>query len=59
MSLTVAPEVLEFFSYVAIAEVEETITLHQRGRVKFMATYLVCPVLQSPWSYRGVTRDMR
>jgi hypothetical protein len=39
MSLTVAPEVLEFFSYVAIAEVEETITLHQRGRVKFMATY--------------------
>ncbi len=38
MSLTVASETLEFFTHAAIAEVEETITLHQRGRVRFEAT---------------------
>jgi NfeD-like C-terminal, partner-binding len=39
MSLTVAPKNLEFFTHAEIAEVEETITLHQRGRVRFEATY--------------------
>ncbi|MBW4475048.1 MAG: NfeD family protein [Stenomitos rutilans HA7619-LM2] len=38
MSLTVAPETIEFFAQAAIGEVEQPITLHQRGRVKFMAT---------------------
>jgi hypothetical protein len=39
MSLEIAPETIEFFIYPGIGEVEQTITLHQRGRVKFMATY--------------------
>ena len=38
MSLTVAPETIEFFAQAAIGQVEQPITLHQRGRVKFMAT---------------------
>jgi len=38
MSLTFAPETIEFFPQSAIGEVEQTITLHQRGRVRFMAT---------------------
>jgi hypothetical protein len=38
MSLTVAPDTIEFFAQAAIGQVEQLITLHQRGRVKFMAT---------------------
>jgi hypothetical protein len=38
MSLTFAPETIELFPQAAIGEVEQTITQHQRGRVKFMAT---------------------
>jgi len=38
MSLTVAPETIEFFSQIKIGVVEQTITLHQRGRVRCMAT---------------------
>ena len=38
MSLTVAPETMEFFAQAAIGQVEQSITQHQRGRVKFMAT---------------------
>jgi len=38
MSLTVAPETIEFFAQAAIGQVEQPITLHQRGRVKFLAT---------------------
>ncbi len=38
MSLTVAPDTIEFFAQAAIGQVEQPITLHQRGRVKFMAT---------------------
>ncbi|MBW4691069.1 MAG: NfeD family protein [Lyngbya sp. HA4199-MV5] len=38
MSLTVAPDTIEFFPQAAIGQVEQPITLHQRGRVKFMAT---------------------
>jgi NfeD-like C-terminal, partner-binding len=38
MSLIVAPETIEFFPQAAIGEVEQTVTRHQRGRVKFMAT---------------------
>jgi hypothetical protein len=38
MSLTFAPETIELFPQAAIAEVEQTITRHQRGRVEFMAT---------------------
>jgi hypothetical protein len=39
MSLTIAPETIEFFAHVAIDEVTETLTQQQRGRVRFMATY--------------------
>jgi hypothetical protein len=39
MSLTVAPETIEWFDYAELGEVEQTITSHQRGRVRFMATY--------------------
>ncbi len=38
MSLTVAPETIEFFPQAAIGRVERPITQHQRGRVRFMAT---------------------
>ncbi|PSB33679.1 NfeD family protein [Stenomitos frigidus] len=38
MSLTVTPETIEFFAQAAIGQVEQPITLHQRGRVRFMAT---------------------
>jgi hypothetical protein len=38
MSLTVAPETIEWFDYAELGEVEQTITPHQRGRVRFMAT---------------------
>jgi len=38
MSFTFAPEIIELFSQAAIGNVEETITLHLRGRVRFMAT---------------------
>jgi len=38
MSLTFIPETIELFPQTAIGEVEEAITLHQRGRVRFMAT---------------------
>jgi len=38
MSLTVALDTIEFFAQAAIGQVEQPITLHQRGRVKFMAT---------------------
>lgn len=38
MSLIVVPEIIEWFPQTAIGEVEQTITRHQRGRVKFMAT---------------------
>ena len=38
MSLAVAPETIEFFAQPAIVQVEQPITLHQRGRVKFIAT---------------------
>ncbi len=38
MSLTVTPETIEFFAQAAIGEVDQTITQHQRGRVKFLAT---------------------
>lgn len=38
MSLTVAPDTIEFFAQAAIGQVEQPITQHQRGRVKFMAT---------------------
>ena len=38
MSLTFAPETIEFFPQARIGEVEEIITLNQPGRVRFMAT---------------------
>lgn len=38
MSLTVAPETIEWFDCAKLSEVEQTITPHQRGRVRFMAT---------------------
>lgn len=38
MSLTFSPDPIEFFEQAAIGEVEQTITLYQRGRVKCMAT---------------------
>lgn len=38
MSLTSLPEAIEWFAYVELGEVEEAITTHQRGRVRFMAT---------------------
>jgi len=38
VSLTVAPDTIEFFAQAAIGQVEQPITQHQRGRVKFMAT---------------------
>jgi len=38
MSLTVAPDTIEFFAQAAIGQVEQPITRQQRGRVKFMAT---------------------
>ena len=38
MSLTVAPDTIEFFAQAAIGQVEQPITLHQRGRVRFRAT---------------------
>lgn len=38
MSLTSLPETIEWFAYVELGEVEQTITTHQRGRVRFMAT---------------------
>jgi|GEM_PF-1059390 len=39
MSLTFAPETIEFFAYTELGKVEQTITPHQRGRVRFMATH--------------------
>jgi hypothetical protein len=38
MSLTSLPETIEWFPYVELGEVEQAITTHQRGRVRFMAT---------------------
>jgi len=38
MSLFKLPETTELFTQVELGEVEQTITLHQRGRVRFMAT---------------------
>ena len=38
MSLLKLPETTELFNQVELGEVEQTITLHQRGRVRFMAT---------------------
>jgi hypothetical protein len=38
MSLTLTRETIEFFPQASIGEVEQTITLHKRGRVRFMAT---------------------
>jgi len=39
MSLTFAPDTIEFFPQAGIGKVEEKITLHQQGWVRFMATY--------------------
>lgn len=38
MSLTFEPDTIEFFAQPVIGEVEQTITLYQRGRVKCMAS---------------------
>lgn len=38
MSLTSLPETIEWFASVELGEVEQAITAHQRGRVRFMAT---------------------
>jgi len=38
MSLTVAPETIEFFAQAGVGRVEQPMTQHQRGRVRFMAT---------------------
>lgn len=38
MSLTGIPQAIEFFDQPGMGEVEETITLNQLGRVRFMAT---------------------
>jgi len=38
MSLTSLTETIEWFAYVKLGEVEQTVTPYQRGRVRFMAT---------------------
>lgn len=38
MSSAFLPETIEFFPHSVMGEVEQTITLHQRGRVKSMGT---------------------